>query len=176
LYPEPYFDKKKLDKIYEDIKGNGFGPDEFLSVEPDWPVYGLNIAFGWPLPNQLKEPYEDLYQELLTLGPDVYVYPYHQTHVTVMTLVNFKKYKNPNTEKMRNFEKFVPKIISLISRELPGKFKPFKIDVGWPVLLKNTVILPILNQTEDVYRFRKKVSPLLKKLFPREIILLYYVL
>ncbi len=66
-----------MDKIHEDIKENGFKPDKFLSVEPDWPVYGLNIAFGWHLPAPLKKSYEDLYHELLTLGPDVYVYPYH---------------------------------------------------------------------------------------------------
>ncbi len=143
-------------------------------MQPDLPVYGLNISFGWPLPDTLKEPYEELYYELLTLGPDIYIYPYNQTHVTVITLVNFKKYENPTTEKVREFEELVPKIISLISRELSDdlghEFKPFKIDVGWPVLLKNTAILPILNPRENVFLLREKIAPLLKDLFPREII------
>lgn len=174
MYPEPYFEREKLSILHEEIKRDGFKLDDFLPKYPDLPVYGLNIAFGWPLPDPLRKSYNSLYNELLTLGPDVYVYPYHQTHVTVMTLVNFKKYRNPTIEKVRELGQLVPKIISIISREISNnvrhEIKSFKIDVGPPVLLSNAVILPILNHTEEVFRFRKIITPLLKDELPQEVI------
>ncbi len=165
MYPEPYFDKKELSKEHDEIRRTGFEPDTFLPIQPDLPVYGLNIAMGWPFPARLKKPYEKLFHKLSSLGPDIYVYPYNQTHITVMTIVNFKNHQYPGKE-IKNIEKLVPKIIDIVSKGLSGhEFKSFKINVGPPVLLKSAAILPILNPTKEVFRFREKIAPLLEDAF-----------
>lgn len=158
-YPEPYFSRKELDEEYEKIFKSGFEPDAFLSTQPDLPVYGLNLAIGWPFPELLKNYYTKLSRALAALGPDVYVYPYSQTHITIMTLVNFKK----NQRAEQEFKKLVPKIINLISIELSLlNFQTFKIDIGPPVLLKRAAILPILNHRKEICRLREKIAPLLR--------------
>ncbi|MBI4825206.1 MAG: hypothetical protein HY807_02105 [Nitrospirae bacterium] len=162
-----------LSKLHKEIRRDGFAPDFFLPIHPDMPVYGLNIAFGWPLPSPLKESYEYLYRELLALGYDIYVYPYHQTHVTVMTLVNFKKHQYPGEKVVEEIEKLVPDIIELLSRELSAgsesDIKTFKIDVGPPILFKSASILPIRNPDKTVYRLREKIALLMKDAFSLEV-------
>jgi len=160
LYPEPYFDKEVLDKEHEEIRKNGFEPDTILITQTDLTVYGLNIAIGWPFPAPLKEPYEKFFHELSILGPDTYLYPYANTHITVMTLVNFKEHQYPG-EEVKEIKELVPEIFKLVSREL-HEFKPFKIDMGPPVILKRAAIIPILNPTGEVLRFREKIRPLLE--------------
>lgn len=161
-YPEPYFSKKELDEEYEEILKNGFEPDAFLSTQPDLPVYGLNLAIGWPFPELLKNYYTKLSRALAALSPDVYVYPYSQTHITIMTLVNFKK----NQRAEQEFKKLIPEITKLISLELFSlNFNSFKINFGPPVLLKRAAILRILNPTNEICRLREKIAPLLRDSF-----------
>lgn len=163
MHPEPYFDKEKWNKLRKEIERDGFEPDTILPIQPDRPVYGLNITMGWPLPAPLKEPYEKLFHELSTLGPDIYVYPYEQTHITVMTLVNFKNHQYPGKD-VNEIKRLVPEIISLVSQGLSAleqEFKPFSINVGPPVLAKSAAFLPILNATNEVCLLRKKIAPVL---------------
>lgn len=160
MYPEPYYDRAHWLEAQDEILRNGFAPDYILPLQPDLPVYGLNIAMGWPLPVPLKESYEKLFQDLLALGPDIYVYPYEQTHITIMTLVNFKNHKNPKEEDVKEIKELSPKIIELISKELHN-FKSFKVDIGWPVLFKSAAILPILNPTGEIFQLRKRLDRLL---------------
>lgn len=161
MYPESYFDKEVLSKEHKEIRKNGFKPDTILLDQPDMPVYGLNIAIGWPFPAPLRKSYENLFHELSTLGPDVYLYPYDYTHVTVMTLVNFKQHQYPGDEEIKKIEKLMPEIIKLVSREL-HEFKPFEVEMSPPMILKRAAIIPIQNPTGEVFRFREKIRPLLE--------------
>lgn len=158
FYPEPYFDREELESEYTEILKNGFEPDELI-INPDLPVSGLNLAAAWPFPNCLKEPYENLFRELKKLGPDIYVYPYSQTHITLITLVNFKKNGCGNAEQ----KKLIPDIIAAADRELRD-CKPFELDFGRPVLFKKAAIIPIINKTRKTFFLREKLSPVLKKL------------
>lgn len=160
-YPEPYFSRKELNKEYEEILKSGFESDVILSTQLDLPVYGLNLAIGWPFPAPLRESYEKFFHQLSNLGFFVYVYPYCQTHITIMTLVNFKNYQHPGKNKIEEIKKLTPKIIQLVSREM-NHFKTFNIDIGRPVLLKSAAILPILNPGKEIFYLREKIAPLLK--------------
>lgn len=163
-----------MDNIrYDEIRESGFAVDALLSVDPDCPAYGLNIALAWPFPEKLKENYEKLRRELLELGDDVYVYPYEETHVTVMTLINFKKHQHPSTQEIQEMEKLIPGIVSKISdllrNDLRGKITPFKIEIGSPILARAAAYLPISNPSGEVFLLREKIAPVLAKEFSLEV-------
>ncbi|HRY82624.1 MAG TPA: hypothetical protein P5232_02905 [Candidatus Moranbacteria bacterium] len=141
-----------------------FEVDDFLPTNPDLPTYGLNIAFAWPLPENLRKAYEKLYKELSYFGDNVYVYPYEKTHTTVMTLVNFKNHQNPSNEEIQKIKKIIPAIISIVSEVLlRERIKPFKINIGSPILSKRAAYLPISNPTGEIFLLRKKVAQILEK-------------
>lgn|GEM_PF-3062262 len=165
-YCHPYYDVEDWRVIRRQIERDGFEEDIFLPTDADRPVYGLNIAFGWPLPAGLKTPYENLRRDLTTLGTEIYVYPYEQTHVTVMTILNFKEQRSPG-EGIEEAKAMIPRIISLVSQEIfrdsKNKFKAFAIDVGPPVLSRRAAFLPILNPTGEVARLRARLAPCLER-------------
>src|SRR5688572_11831430 len=83
--------QEKRAEFHKEIQESGFIKDELVvGKEIDKQVYGVNITCAWPLPAEIKEPYEYLYKKLVGLE-GVYVYPYHQTHITILTIINFKK-------------------------------------------------------------------------------------
>jgi hypothetical protein len=162
-----YLGDKAQSSLRRAIEAHGFESDTFLSKNSECPTYGLNLAFGWPLPGPLKTPYEALALRLAMLDSGLYVYPYHQTHVTAMTLVDFKKHAPPTADAMSEFQALVPKIISSVSQILFDlDLHSFAIDVGPPVLSPKAAFLPILNTTGEVMRFRTAVKSLLSPLLP----------
>lgn len=165
---------KKENNAYDELRKSGFVADEFFASDPDIPTYGLNIALSWPLPENLKKAYEKLHQELLELGEDGHVYPYERTHVTVMTLVNFKKHQNPSVQEIEGIEKLIPKIIHIISgklqNEMRGKIKPFRIEIGSPVLARAAAYLPISNPSGEIFLLRNEIAPILEKELSLEIL------
>lgn len=155
MYPLPYFDAQAWRRFRQDILANGFQPDPILTADPDRPVYGLNLAFGWPLPTPCKKPYEKLALELRRIAPCAYVYPYWETHVTVMTLINFKKHQQPSEDALADLQPTVKGIVSAAPQLLEGlRIRPFAIDIGPPVLSPSAAFLPILNPTGEVERIR----------------------
>ena len=171
-YAAPYLDEKTWNELHKEIESVGFVSDSLFQEEPKPPVFGLNIAFGWPLPIPLKEPYERLSKVLSALNPGLYVYPYKQIHVTVMTLVNFKDHPNPSQEEVLTIQKIADKVKSIIPPILSDlQLKPFKIDVGPAVLSSRAAFLPILNPTQEVSRLREAGSSILpRSLLPNIII------
>lgn len=175
FYPKPYIDEQTWIDLRRAIETRGFEPDPFLQEKPVQAVFGLNIAFGWPLPTNLKEPYERLVKTLSELDSGLYVYPYNQTHVTVMTLVNFKEHKNPSQEESRTLRQTADEVASILtplfSSDSPLQLKPFKIDVGPPVLSSTAAFLPILNPTQEIFRLREAASSILKRSFLPKILI-----
>jgi hypothetical protein len=173
LYPAPYFDKKELSVNYESVRKEGFQIDLFLPHKKNSPVFGMNLAMAWPLPSSLKKAYKNLFIQLSTFSPIVYAYPYEQTHITILTLLNFKKHTKPSWND-KKISKYIPEILEIVSNELAkgsgNEYKPFTIDVGWPILFKDAAILPILNPTGEVLRLRDNIVPLLKKKIPEDIL------
>ncbi len=158
---------------YDEIKERGFVVDAFLPTNPDLPTYGLTVSLAWPLPKGLKDAYEKLQEELSQFGDDVYVYPYEKTHVTVLTLLNFKKYQNPNAQQIEEIEKLIPQIASTISNVLQKdvfkKLKPFKIEIESPVLASAAAFLPISNPTGEIFLLRNEIAPIMEKEFSLQV-------
>jgi hypothetical protein len=69
--------------------------DPWLRAAPEEPVLGLNLACAWPFPNDLQAAYEQMADELTSLDPAAWVYPFAQTHVTLVTFLNFARFPHP---------------------------------------------------------------------------------
>jgi len=161
----PYIDQRSLNEFNEEIQRVGFLTDSLLAETPYLPVFGLNLAFGWPLPVELKQAYQKLADALAVLYPYVYLYPYRQTHVTVATLINFKRCIN-HPEEIDSLRGLIPDIEALISSLVSGEggmgIKAFHIDVGPPVLSSRAALLPIANGTGEVFHLRNLLREKLK--------------
>lgn len=163
----PYLPKQVIQELNDQIEEKGFMPDEFLTSNKDLSVFGLNFAMGWPFPEEVKIKYEELARDLQKFDPTLYIYPYTQTHITIMTLVNFKEHQNPSkieSENIRGLQSgIVSNVLNLIENEESILQKPFTIDIGYPVLSSNAIFLPILNPTDEIERFRNKVENVLRE-------------
>ncbi len=165
MYLFPYFNKQKLRPLQNEIREKGFKKDIYLSVDPACSVYGINLAFGWPLPSEYKKTYEELAYKLQKIEPNTYIYPYSQTHITVLTIVNFKAHLDPSVEELRELRKINTDIIEQLADMFENlKLKPFIIDVGPPILSRKAAFLPILNETGQVLMIRKRAVDRLSKL------------
>lgn len=157
MYPSRYINEQKYRQLQREIKANGFKQDTFLSVDPNYSVYGLNLAFGWPLPSHFKKTYEKLISALERISSSTYLYPYQQTHVTVLTIVNFKIHRDPTEQEICAFKNLESEIVTRFSSMFYDlKLKPFSIDVGPPVLSWKAAFLPILNPTQEISELRKR--------------------
>lgn len=152
---------------YDEIREKGFVVDAFFSTDPDCPTYGLNIALAWPFPEVLKDAYEKLRRELIAFGDDVYVYPYESTHITVMTLVDFKKHLHPRAEEIEEIEQRIPTIVRRISdvlqKDLQRTIRPFEIEIGSPVLSRAAAYLPIANPSGEIFLLRNSIAPIMER-------------
>jgi hypothetical protein len=167
MYPEPYITREEWNGLRLEISTNGVEEDTILQDSPERSVFGMNLAFGWPLPSILKEPYERVASALSSLDSGLYVYPYRQTHVTVMTLMNFKYHPDPSDEEVREFLQLVPVIVSRITPFL-SSVKPFIIDVGPPVFSQRAGFLPILNETGEISALRSVAASVIHPIGLRE--------
>jgi len=163
MFPEPYISKESWYELRRDIEANGVEEDPILQVTPECPVFGLNLAFGWPLPSVLRNAYERTAGVLAGLDPGIYVYPYYQTHVTVMTLLNFKYHQNPTDDEVQGFLQLVPLIVARVA-PFVSSLEPFTITVGPPVLSRRAGFLPILNRTGEIVALRKAVEAAIQPL------------
>jgi hypothetical protein len=121
---------------------------------------------GLPLPPRFKEYYARLERSLLNLDSNIYVYPIEQVHITLLTIVNFKKYLPPSEEDLGSLEDLIPKIISLLdplfSVNNNLRIKPFKVDFGPPVLSRCAAFLPIRNREREVIKLREAAARVLE--------------
>ena len=157
MYPSRYINEQKYRQLQREIKANGFKQDAFLSVDPNYSAYGLNLAFGWPLPSHFKKTYEKLISALEKISSSTYIYPYQLTHVSVLTILNFKAHRDPTEQEICAFKNLEFEIISRFSSMFYNlKLKPFSIDVGPPVLSWKAAFFPILNPTQEMSGLRKR--------------------
>jgi hypothetical protein len=86
-----------------------------------------------------------------------------------MTLVNFKDEdnQNPSHEKVGEIRELASNVVSLLSPIFSPDstlgLKPFKIDVGPPLLSWKAAYLPILNDGREVARLRAAASSILPR-------------
>lgn len=143
--------------FHQEIQEYGFIEDELVGKEIDREVYGVNIACGWPLPTEIREIYEEMYEKLKDLE-GAYIYPYHQIHITIVTVINFKK-------RLNKIKKYLDdETLKLLKRGIENivRHKPIKIFIDSPVLLRSAAFLPIYNPSGEIYEIRKETLNILK--------------
>lgn len=143
--------------FHQEIQEYGFIEDELVGKEIDREVYGVNIACAWPLPTEIREIYEQMYEKLKDLE-GAYIYPYHQTHITIVTVINFKK-------RLNKIKKYLDdETLKLLKRGIENivRHKPIKIFIDSPVLLRSAAFLPIYNPSGEIYEIRQETLNILK--------------
>jgi hypothetical protein len=132
-----------------------FMADRFLADDPDCPVFGLNLACAWPFPRAVEKQYRALAESLAGLDPGVYVYPLWETHVTIMTFLNFTLAQRPSAERLQELQSYIGPISALLDTE---GIPPFALEFQRPVLTAKAAILPISNPTGEIARLRRKTA------------------
>jgi hypothetical protein len=164
MYPEPHFPADEDRRVQDEIRRQGLAPDPLLE-RLERPVLGLNVALHWPLPAAFREKYEKLCARLSALDAGAYVYPYAETHVTVATLVSFKRHENPDAAEQARIRGYLPYLIETVGR-ITADIPTFSIDIGAPVLVRAAAFLPILNPGGEIARLREALDPALRAAGP----------
>jgi hypothetical protein len=129
--------------------------DEFLPNGADCPVFGFNLACAYPFPPEALRFYLPISRRLASLDPAVYVYPDWETHITIVTLVNFSLHRRPDPRRLAQLQSLLPPTIEILRRVLAGPSFPLRI--GAPVLTPKAAILPIEDPSGEITRIRRTV-------------------
>lgn len=152
------FSEEKRSLHLKEIQESGFIADDLVEKDIDTQVYGVNITCAWPLPDEIRESYKDLYNRLKELE-DVYAYPYSQTHITILTIFNFKKrLRKPRP----NLDTDTLARITNRIRQITNQ-TPIQIRVHPPVLVRAASFLPISNPTQEIYDIRTQIFNMLDR-------------
>jgi hypothetical protein len=139
-----------------DIREHGVVVDSFLAADPDASVFGFNLACAWPFPAAASPSYCPLAERLAALDPAVYVYPDWETHVTILTFVNFSLHKSPKPERLAQLQQLLEQVRSLLR---PLLTRPaFELMLGQPILTRKAAILPISDPAGAIAEIRQTVS------------------
>ncbi len=138
-----------------EILAHGIVPDALLARDFDTPAFGFNLACAWPLPSSAKASYEQLAERLRALGPEVYIYPAWQIHVTIATFINFTLHKNIAPERKTQLESLMPPVKEMLRDVV--KIAPFELVFGKPVLTRKAAILPITDSAGAISHIRQKI-------------------
>lgn len=156
MYPEPHFSREENGRVRDEIRRLGFAADPWVE-RLQTPVLGLNVAVAWPLPDSIRAPYEALAERLAGLGPEAYVYPHAQTHVTVATLVSFKRHERPDDVTRAQILAHVPAVARVLGDAAAG-LAGFELDVGAPVIVRTAAFLPILDRSGTLAAIRQRLA------------------
>ena len=158
-----YFTEQRVVQLWREIENLGFVQDEFLASEPDCPVFGFNLTCAFPFPPEVEQAYLKLAEPLAGLARGAYTYPLWETHVTLMTFVNFSLYKHPSAAQVGELRAWMAPIVDVI-RPLFEKegVKPFQLEFQRPVLTRKAVILPVANPSGEIALIRRRVGQLLE--------------
>jgi hypothetical protein len=143
-----------LDARREILK-HGVVVDALLAADPDRPVFGFNLACAYPFPAPAARLYRPIAEHLAALDPAVYVYPAWETHVTIVTFVNFCLHERVEPERLAQLQSLIHPVRELIRPLLEGP--AFKLVLGPPVLTRKAAILPISDETGSIARIRQTV-------------------
>jgi hypothetical protein len=161
MLPQEFFTQERLSNLREEIRHEGFLRDPFLSDKPDCPVFGVNLACAYPFPDQVAPGYLALAEQLRQLDRGVYVYPVWQTHVTILTLVNFARHQNPTPDMTDRFKGIIDEAIKAVDpifdRGQRSPIRAFDLYAGRPVISRGAAIIPMSNPTGEIVRIRNRV-------------------
>lgn len=149
------------------LTNNEFILDDLIITNKDISVFGLNLAIGWPLPNEIKNQYDKMIKNFETFKSHIYFYPYDQTHITLLTLINFKDNINPTPDTIKEIMQIknsIDKLVSIIIKKIrKSLIQPFKIEIGRPILSNNAVIMPIKNESNEIETLRNILANEIKE-------------
>jgi len=146
-----------------EIEEQGFITDELLATDPDCPVFGINLACAYPFSASMEASYLALAAELAKLDEGVYVYPIWETHITIVTFLNFSLHRRPSPQLLEELRSWIG-AISEVMRSLfdTERIEPFRLEFQPPVLLRKAVILPVANPSGEIARIRRRATQLLE--------------
>jgi hypothetical protein len=128
----------------------------------NFPVYGINIACGWPLPETVKKDYELLCRNLIEFESGyAYIYPYHQTHITIATIVDFRAHISPSSEEVNAVNDFIPlieKSTSSIIEDFRKRFGSIKLKFEQAYLSSAAGYLRIQNPGNEIKYLRSELG------------------
>lgn len=158
-----WFSVPQLLQMRREVLEKGVVADEFLPDDADSPVFGFNVACAYPFPESVTQPYKELASKLSGLGPAVYVYPLWETHVTIMTFVNFSRHKRPSSGSVEALRSLVAPVTEILQCVLESaSIKSFTLQFHAPVLSRKAAVLPVLNPTGEIQKLRRLVTDALK--------------
>jgi hypothetical protein len=143
-----------------EILEHGVVVDALLAANPDAPVFGFNLACAYPFPAPAARSFRPIAERLAALDPAVYVYPEWETHVTLVTFVNFSLHEGVEPERLAQLQSLINPVRDLIRPLLEGM--TFKLVLGRPVLTRKAAILPISDATGAIARIRQTVRAALE--------------
>ena len=129
--------------------------DEFLRDDADCPVFGFNLACAYPFPAVAAQFYRPIASRLAALDPAVYVYPDWETHVTLITFVNFSLHRRPDASRLAQLQSLLQPAIEILRPVLAGR--SFPLLIGAPVLTPKAAILPVSDPSGEITRIRRNV-------------------
>lgn len=138
-----------------EILQHGFAADALLADDPDGPVFGFNLACAWPFPAPVAAFYRPIAERLAALDPAVYVYPTWETHVTIVTFINFSLHRRIEPQHLAHLQSLINPAREMIRPlvEVPA----FELVLGAPVLTRKAAILPISDPTGTITRLRQSI-------------------
>lgn len=146
----------ELGQLREAVLKGGLEADPFVCLETRPRVSGLNVAVAWPLPESMRESFERLTTKLAAICPELYVYRYLQTHVTVVTLVNFKSHVDPDPT-CREQTAAAAERAARVLQPLSLSWEAFPLEFTSVVLSRQAVFVPIADETGAIARIRNDI-------------------
>jgi hypothetical protein len=98
--------------------------------------------------------YSGFAAKLAGLESALYVYPFAQTHITVLTAVDFRHEFNPTPERVGIIDQAARRLAECI-RSCCKEIAPFQIVIGPPVLSPRAAFLTIANPGGEIERLRQ---------------------
>lgn len=158
-----YFTAERVALQRREIEEHGFVADEFLAEDPDCPVFGINLACAYPFPANVEAAYTRLADGLARLDEGAYVYPFWETHVTIMTFINFSRHQRPAPAQAAALGAELGPIAGLLETLFDREpVQPFQLEFRPPVLTRKAAILPVANPTGEIPRLRRRAGQLLE--------------
>ncbi len=146
-----------------EIEEQGFITDELLATDPDGPVFGINLACAYPFPASVEASYTAMASGLAKLDEGVYVYPIWETHITIVTFLNFSLHRRPSPQHLEELRSCIAPVNEVMQSLFDTEaIKPFRLEFQPPVLLRKAAILPVANPSGEIARIRRRASQLLE--------------
>jgi hypothetical protein len=155
-YPLPFLSAEELEGLSREIKERGFYVDPFVGAGLKQAVCGLNVAVAWPFPAHFQDRYQEIAGRLAALDANVYVYPFAATHITLLTIVSFKRYPMAPPQTEAEIAAIAPCVLEFLGT-VHTPSGPLAIDVGPPVLARTAAFFPIREPTGRLLAVRTQL-------------------